>query len=85
MPTGAAVIVYEGKRGRVFRVKYADAGGRQVMETVGRETDGFTRREAEEILRERLVDVKREGLTVGRETFGAFADRFLDVYLPLVA
>lgn len=25
MPRGAAVIEYEGKRGRVFRIKYADA------------------------------------------------------------
>ena len=49
------------------------------METVGREVDGFTRREAEEALRERRVDVKREGHTVGRETFASFVDRFLGV------
>src|SRR5439155_19660813 len=30
----------------------------------------------------RHVDVKREGVTVGRETFAAFVDRFLDTYLP---
>jgi integrase len=82
MPSGAAVITYEGKRGRVFRVKYADADGRQIMETVGREAEGFTRRDAEEVLRERLVDVKRDGLTFGRETFASFVERFLDVYLP---
>jgi integrase len=82
MPTGACVIEYPGRRGKVYRVKYEDAAGRQVMETVGRAADGFTRRDADAVLRERLVDVKREGLTVGRETFAAFVDRFLDVYLP---
>ncbi len=38
-----AVIEYNGKRGKVFRIKYRDASGRQVMETVGREADGVTR------------------------------------------
>ena len=27
MPRGAAVIPYDGKRGRVWRIKYADADG----------------------------------------------------------
>jgi hypothetical protein len=40
MPSGAAVVEYRGKRGRVWRIKYRDASGRQVMETVGRESDG---------------------------------------------
>jgi integrase len=61
MPSGAAVIRYEGKRGVVWRVKYADASGRQVMETVGREADGFTRKQAAAELRERLVRVERKG------------------------
>ncbi|HEU5214909.1 MAG TPA: site-specific integrase [Gaiellaceae bacterium] len=82
MPSGACVIEYKGKQGRVFRVKFTDADGRQVMQTVGREADGFTRRDADDALRERLVDVKRDGLAVGRETFAAFVDRFLDVHLP---
>ena len=34
------VIRYDGKRGTVWRIKYADATGRQVMETVGAERDG---------------------------------------------
>ena len=29
MPSGAAVTVYEGKRGRTFRVKYRGASGRK--------------------------------------------------------
>src|SRR5918994_1720361 len=45
MPSGAAVIRYDGKRGTVWRIKYADATGRQVMETVGAERDGVTRRQ----------------------------------------
>jgi len=60
MPRGAAVIRYEGARGVTWRVKYADADGRQVMETVGRERDGFARRDAEAALRERLVRVERK-------------------------
>ena len=31
MPSGACVIRYDGKHGIVWRVKYADADGRQVM------------------------------------------------------
>jgi integrase len=61
VPRGAAVIPYNGKRGTVYRIKYADADGKQVMETVGAERDGVTRRQAEAELRERLVKVERRG------------------------
>ena len=61
MPRGAAVIPYRGKRGVVWRVKYADADGKQIMETVGAERDGVTRKQAEAELRERLVKVERRG------------------------
>jgi len=61
MPRGAAVIPYAGKRGRVWRIKYADADGKQVMETVGREREGWNRKKAESELRERLVKVERRG------------------------
>lgn len=37
MPRGAAVIRYEGPRGVSWKVKYLDADGRQVKETLGRE------------------------------------------------
>jgi integrase len=60
MPSGAGVIVYKGKRGDVFRIKYADADGKQVMETLGPERDGWDRRKAEAELRERLVRVERK-------------------------
>jgi integrase len=56
-----SVIEYRGKRGKVFPIKYADADGRQVMETVGREADGWTKRKAEAELRNRLVKVERRG------------------------
>jgi integrase len=61
MPRGAAVIPYKGKRGVVWRVKYLDAEGRQVQETIGAERDGVTRKQAEAELRERLVRVERKG------------------------
>jgi integrase len=56
-----SVIVYRGKRGDVFRIKYADAAGKQVMETVGSERDGWTKRKAEAELRDRLVKVDKGG------------------------
>jgi integrase len=60
MPSGS-VIEYRGKRGTVFRVKFTDADGKQVMETVGAERDGWTRKKADAELRERLVRVERRG------------------------
>jgi integrase len=54
-----SVITYNGKRGTVFRVKYRDASGKQVMETVGSERDGVTRKRAEAELRDRLVRVEK--------------------------
>jgi hypothetical protein len=55
------VVAYDGKRSRTWRVKYADADGKQTMETVGAERDGVTRKHAEAELRERLVRVDRTG------------------------
>ena len=54
------VIEYRGKRGRVFRIKYTDANGRQVMETLGREEEGWTKKQAKRALRDRLSDVDRK-------------------------
>jgi integrase len=77
---GAAVIRYEGKRGVVWRIKYLDAQGEQVQETLGHERDGWTERKAEAELRQRLVDVEREGLRKPtRETFADFAAEWLTV------
>lgn len=79
MPASAAVVVYEGKRGRVFRVKYADAEGRQVMETLGPEREGWTRKKAEAELRERLVRVERKAYRRPKPvTFGAYRETWFE-------
>lgn len=81
MPRGAAVIRYDGKRGVVWRIKYRDASGRQVKETLGRGDAGMTRRKAEAELRARLVAVERDGYrqpTV--EMFAVFARQWLDTF-----
>ena len=76
---GAAVIRYEGKRGVTWRIKYRDATGEQVMETVGAERDGITEKKAEAELRERLVRVERRGYRrPKRLTFAQYADTWLE-------
>lgn len=78
MPSGSGVIVYRGKRGVVFRVKYTDAAGVQVMETLGAERDGWTRKLAEAELRERVVRVERRGWRKPTPlTFRAYSDEWL--------
>jgi integrase len=75
MPSGACVIPYHGKRGTVWRIKYADATRRQVMETLGSELDGWTRKRAEAELRERLVKVERKNYRrPAPVTFGRYAE-----------
>jgi integrase len=61
MPSGAGVVEYAGKRGVVWRIKYTDAAGKQQMETLGPEREGWTHKRAEAELRERLVKVERRG------------------------
>lgn len=56
-----SVIEYAGKRGVVWRIKWTDAAGKQVQETVGAERDGVTRKTAEVELRERLTRVAKKG------------------------
>src|SRR5579864_2840694 len=56
----AGVIEYRGKRGVTFRIKYRDADGKQVMETVGAEQDGMTRKQAAAVRRQRLVAVEQK-------------------------
>jgi integrase len=78
MPSGS-VIKYNGPRGVVWRVKFRDADGRQVQETVGGERDGVTRKQAEAELRERLVRVERKGYRRPRAlTFAEYADTWLE-------
>ena len=41
-----SIILWKGKRGSVWRIKYADAKGKAVMETIGPEKQ-FSRRDVE--------------------------------------
>jgi integrase len=72
---GAAVVRYDGKRGTVWRIKYRDAEGVQVQETIGAERDGVTEKKAKAELRERLVRVERKGYRrPGRLTCAEYAE-----------
>jgi integrase len=63
----------------VWRIKYRDATGQQVMETVGAERDGVTEKKAEAELRERLVRVERKGYRrPQRLTFAIYAETWLE-------
>jgi hypothetical protein len=73
---------YEGPRGISWRIRYRDASGRRVLETLGKEP-AWTRKRAEAELRKRLVDVERVGYRKPEKlTFAAFAERWLRDYLP---
>jgi integrase len=77
MPRGSAVIRYDGARGVVWRIKYADAEGRQVQETLGPEREGWTLKKAEAELRERLVRVDRKQYRRPKPlTFGEYAGKW---------
>ncbi len=81
MPRGAAVVKYAGKRGVVWRVKFRDAAGQQVQETLGAESEGWTRKRAEAELRARLTDVEREGRRRMKPmTFATFATEWEETY-----
>src|SRR6266542_106604 len=81
MPRGAAVVRYEGKRGAVWRIKYRDAAGKQVLETLGAEPP-WTERMAQRELGKRLAAVDEGFRKPDHVTFGDFADRFVHDYLP---
>jgi hypothetical protein len=73
---------YEGKRGVTWRIRYRDASGRRVLETLGKEPT-WNRKRAEAELRKRLVDVERAGYRRPEKlTFAAFTERWLSDYLP---
>ena len=81
MPSGACVLRYQSARGVVWRVKYRDADDKQVMETLGREADGWTRRKAERALGAKLDAVERGMRKPRRRTFADLADEFVAVAL----
>jgi integrase len=83
MPDAAAVIKYDGKRGTVWRIKYRDAAGVQVQETLGRASEGWTKRKAQSELRARLTAVAKDGLRkIEPLRFEAFAREWLASYPP---
>lgn len=81
MPRGASVVRYQGKRGAVWRIRYRDAAGRQVQETLGPEP-GWTERRAQRELGKRLAAVQEGFRKPDRTTFADFAERFVRDYLP---
>jgi hypothetical protein len=82
MPAVQGVWRYDGPRGVVWRIRYQDAAGRRVLETLGKEP-AWDRKAAERELRRRLVDVERDGYQKPEKlTFAAFAKRWETEYLP---
>ena len=76
---GECVRVYRGKRGDVVRIRYVDASGKLVNETLGRTADGWTKKRARAVLEERRTDVRREGLRKPADvTFEQAANRWLE-------
>lgn len=81
MRRAGSVVRYEGRRGVVFRIRYLDADGARVTETLGLEVEGWSPAKAEDELRSRLVDVKRERRRKLRPTsFGEFAEQWFEAY-----
>lgn len=80
--TFGAIWRYEGPRGVVWRIRYRDASGRRVMETLGNEP-GWTRRRAQTELRRRLVDAERAGYRRAEDVrLSDFAREWMSDYLP---
>lgn len=81
-PRWGRVWRYDGKRGVVWRIRYRDATGRRVLETLGKEPT-WNRKRAERELRRRLVDVERDGFRKPeRILFGDFARTWFRDYMP---
>ena len=81
-PRWGRVWRYEGTRGVAWRIRYRDASGRRIMETLGKEP-AWNRKRAEQELRRRLVDVERAGYVAPeRVTLAEFCERWLTEYLP---
>jgi integrase len=71
------VVVYDGKEGKTFRIKFRDSSGSQVMETVGHERDGMTRAQAAKIRRARVAQVDRGWRRPDPETFATTVQEWL--------
>jgi integrase len=81
-PKWGRVWRYEGTRGVVWRIRYRDASGRRMLETLGKEP-AWDRKRAEQELRRRLVDIEREGYVAPEKlTLAQFCERWMSEYLP---
>ena len=81
-PKWGRVWRYQGPRGVAWRIRYQDATGRRVLETLGKEP-AWDQKRAETELRRRLVDVERDGYQKPQKlSFTAFSERWLEEYLP---
>lgn len=80
--TFGALWRYPGPRGVIWRIRYRDASGRRVLETLGPEPAWNKRRAAAE-LRRRQVDVERAGYQRPTEIrLADFARAWLSDHLP---
>lgn len=80
--TFGAVWRYPGKKGVVWRIRYRDASGRRILETLGPEPEWNSRRSAAE-LRRRQVDVERQGyVRPDVVRLSEFAHEWLRDYVP---
>ena len=80
VPRGACVTRYEGPRGVGWRITYADATGRRVQETLGREPE-WNRKRAERALGAKLAEVEKGYRKPSRRTFSDLCDEFEAVAL----
>src|SRR5438477_8494061 len=77
------VIPYAGKRGVTWSIRYRDADGRRVSETLGSELEGWDKKRAAEALEERRVQVRKDGRRkLEPVTFAAFAGEWVKNYRP---
>jgi len=80
MPSGSCVIEYRCKDGdTTYRVKFEDSEGKQVKETLGRKSQGWSRRKAEVELRDRLNKVEKKGWRKPEKlTLAEYGDTWLE-------
>jgi integrase len=81
-PAGS-VWQYQPKTGRVvWRIRYRDAAGRRILETLGPEPT-WTRRRAQAELRARLVEIERDHYQrPTHTTFAQFATEWMQTAVP---
>jgi integrase len=74
----SGVIKYEGKRGVVWRIKYVDADGKQVQETLGPGSQGWTRKKAKQELIDRMARTHKGWRKPTPLAFAEYADTWFE-------